>query len=61
MIVLSFKLVVQLVEELNDPFESRANDIPMTSLCRAIEIGLRQMLGEKELPDPIEAKRGVLM
>ncbi len=61
MIVLSFKLVVQLGEELNDPFENEPNDTPMTALCRTIEIDLRQMLGETDLPDPIEPVDGVLM
>ena len=61
MIVLSFKLVVQLGEELNDPFENRANDTPMTALCRTIEIDLLQMLGETNLPEPIEPVDGVLM
>ncbi len=61
MIVLSFKLVVQLGEELNDPFENRANDTPMTALCRVIEIDLRQMLGETDLPEPIQPENGILM
>ena len=37
------------------------NDIPMLSLCRIIEIDLREMLGETKLPPKIEAKSGVLM
>ncbi len=61
MIVLSFRLVVQLGEELNDPFENRANDTPMTALCRTIEIDLLQMLGETDLPEPIEPVDGVLL
>jgi len=61
MIVLSFKLLVQLGEELNDPFENRENDTPMTALCRIIEIDLRQMLGETELPEPMEPVDGVLL
>ena len=60
-IVLSFKLLVELGEDLADPFENRANDTPMTSLCRTIEIDLRQMLGESEIPEPIEATGGILM
>lgn len=42
-------------------FEGLGNDIPMLSLCRAIEIDLRQMLDESDLPPVIEAKNGVLM
>jgi len=44
-----------------NPFQGMANDIPMLSLCRTIEIDLLQMLGEEELPPAIEAKRGILM
>jgi putative membrane protein len=33
-----------------DPFERSMNDVPMNALCRTIEIDLRQMLGETELP-----------
>ncbi|MEM9456991.1 MAG: bestrophin family ion channel [Myxococcota bacterium] len=34
-----------------DPFERSINDVPMNALCRTIEIDLRQMLGETEVPD----------
>lgn len=34
-----------------DPFERSMNDVPMNALCRTIEIDLRQMLGETDLPD----------
>ncbi|UTW64515.1 hypothetical protein KFE98_10365 [bacterium SCSIO 12741] len=44
-----------------NPFEGMANDIPMMSLCRTIEIDLREMLGETELPPAIKPKHGVLM
>jgi putative membrane protein len=44
-----------------NPFQGMANDIPMMSLCRVIEIDLREMLGEKDLPPGIEPKNGVLM
>ena len=44
-----------------NPFEGLGNDIPMLSLRRVIEIDLREMLGETELPPPIEVVNGVLM
>lgn len=44
-----------------NPFQGMANDIPMLSLCRVIEIDLREMLHETELPPSIQAKEGVLM
>lgn len=55
-------LMMELVGDYSEnPFEGLENDIPMLSLCRTIEIDLRQMLGEEDLPRPIEAKNGVLM
>lgn len=44
-----------------NPFQGMANDIPMLSICRTIEIDLRQMLGETDLPEPIQAKDDILM
>ena len=44
-----------------NPFQGMANDIPMLSLCRTIEIDLKEMLGEQKLPSPIEVKKGILM
>ncbi len=44
-----------------NPFEGLGNDIPMLSLCRVIEIDLREMLGETDLPPSIEPVNGVLM
>jgi putative membrane protein len=44
-----------------NPFQGMANDIPMLSLCRTIEIDLRQMLEETDLPKPIAAKKNILM
>ena len=40
-----------------NPFENNMNDVSMTAICRSIEIDLRQMLGETEVPpklDPVE-------
>jgi ion channel-forming bestrophin family protein len=56
-----FVTIERLGAELRDPFENRSNDIPMTALCRTIEIDLRQQLGETRLPPPIEPVKGVLM
>lgn len=33
-----------------NPFENQINDVPMTAICRTIEIDLREMLGETHLP-----------
>lgn len=44
-----------------NPFEGSLNDIPMTTICRNIEIDLKTMLGEDNLPQPIQAIEHVLM
>lgn len=44
-----------------DPFENFVNDVPMTTICRSIEIDLRQMLGETETPVQLEPTNDVLM
>ena len=44
-----------------NPFQGMANDIPMLSLCRTIEIDLREMLGETDLPPAIQPKNSILM
>ena len=55
-------LVMELVGDYTEnPFQGLGNDIPMMSLCRTIEIDLRQMLGEEDLPQAIEPSNGILM
>lgn len=55
-------VMMELVGDYSEnPFEGLANDIPMLSLCRTIEIDLRQMLDEDDLPPKIEIVKGILM
>ncbi|CDF78874.1 bestrohin chloride channel-like protein [Formosa agariphila KMM 3901] len=54
--------MMELVGDYSEnPFQSIATDIPMMSICRTIEIDLREMLGETDLPLAINAKKDVLM
>jgi putative membrane protein len=46
--------------DLEDPFENTIFDVPMTAIATTIEINLRQLLGETELPPPEQPIRGVL-
>lgn len=39
---------------IQDPFENYPTDTPMTSISRTIDINIRQLLGETDLPKPIE-------
>jgi len=57
--------VYYMMEAIGDysenPFQGMTNDIPMLSLCRTIEIDLKEMLYETDLPPTIKAKDGILM
>lgn len=48
-------------EATENPFEGGANDIPMTSMSRTIEIDLLEMLDAAALPEPISAVNNILM
>lgn len=55
-------LVMELIADYSEnPFEGLGNDIPMFSLCRTIEIDLREMIADDDIPKPVEAVNGVLM
>ncbi|GGE97109.1 bestrophin family protein [Hymenobacter cavernae] len=43
-----------------NPFENEMNDVPMTAICRSIEIDLREMMGETKLPPPLKPVDDVL-
>ena len=44
-----------------NPFENSINDVPMTAICRNIEIDLRDLLGETDLPKRVQAVNNILM
>ncbi len=56
-----FYTMEQIGDSSENPFENSINDVPMSAICRNIEIDLREMLGETELPAKIAAKDGILM
>ena len=56
-----FLVLEQIGESTENPFEGSANDIPITQISRNIEIDLREMLGERELPPAIQANNNILM
>lgn len=44
-----------------NPFENGVNDVPLNAICRTIEIDMREMLGEKDLPPKLEPVGDILM
>lgn len=49
-LVTIFFLLERTAYNLQDPFENRPSDTAMSAIARTIEINLRQLLGEEELP-----------
>jgi putative membrane protein len=43
----------QVGESSANPFEGNANDVPISQICRDIEIEMRTALGETNLPAPL--------
>ncbi|MFZ6010440.1 MAG: bestrophin family protein [Bacteroidota bacterium] len=56
-----FTSLEKVGESTENPFEGGANDVPMAALSRTIEIDLRDMLDEKELPAPLTSVNNILM
>ena len=61
-ITLFISVIESIADYMQDPFENRPADIPMSTISRAIEIDLLQMISEKDIPEPIKPdKKGILM
>lgn len=61
LIIWVFFLMELIGDFSENPFEGTYNDVPITSISRAIEIDLREMLGEANIPAPLKAENGFLM
>ena len=51
-----FFLVDKTAYNLQDPFRNRPSDIPVTAIARNIEINVKQLLGESQIPEPLKPK-----
>lgn len=56
-----FHTMEKIGEATENPFEGTANDIPMAALSRTIEIDLREMLDEQQLPEAIQPVNNILL
>ncbi len=56
-----FLVLQQIGESSENPFEGSANDVSISQISRNIEIDLRDMLGEDNLPAPIVAENDIIM
>ena len=55
-----FLALDKIGRDLEDPFDNTIYDVPLTAISTTIEINLRQMLGETEMPALQEPIQGVL-
>jgi ion channel-forming bestrophin family protein len=56
-----FHTMDKIGESSENPFEGGPNDIPITAMSRGIEIDLRDLLGDTDLPKPHAATSNILM
>ncbi len=55
-----FTTTERIGSRTEDPFDNKMEDIPLLAICRAIEIDLKQQLGESSVPPPMKPEDGVL-
>lgn len=51
----------QVGESTENPFEGSANDVPISQLCEQIEIELRELLDEKDIPLPTQPRNNIIL
>lgn len=51
----------QVGESTENPFEGSANDVPISQLSRNVEIDIRELLGEVDLPPAMRAKNEIIL
>ena len=56
---LMFLAVLQIGDDLVDPFADTVHDLPLTAMCRTIEIDLLEGIGDPS-PEPLQPVKGVL-
>lgn len=56
-----FFLMEKIGDYSENPFEGTYNDVPITAISRAIEIDLREMIDDADIPSPIKDENGFLM
>jgi putative membrane protein len=56
---LMFLAVLQIGEDLTDPFANTVHDVPLSAMCRTIEIDLLEAIGDAP-PPPLHPDRDVL-
>lgn len=53
----AFFLLEKSATHMQDPFENRPTDTAMTAIARTIEINIKQLLKETEIPKPLQPEK----
>lgn len=53
----AFFLLEKSATHMQDPFENRPTDTAMTAIARTIEINIKQLLRETEIPEPLQPEK----
>lgn len=61
LMIWAFFLMEKIGDYSENPFEGSYNDIPTTTISRTIEIDLRQMIDDQDIPAPLKSEHGFLM
>ena len=56
-----FTSLEQVGISTENPFEGGANDVPISQMSRAVEIDMREMLGETDLPTPFPVRNNIIL
>jgi putative membrane protein len=56
-----FFLMEKIGDYSENPFEGTYNDVPISAISRTIEIDLREMLNDTNIPEPVKEENGFLM
>jgi ion channel-forming bestrophin family protein len=56
-----FTSLEQVGESTENPFEGSANDVPISQMSRAVEIDIREMLGETNLPPELQPHNSIIL
>lgn len=56
-----FTSLEQVGESTENPFEGSANDVPISQMSRTVEIDIREMLGEVNLPSALQPQNNIVL
>lgn len=56
-----FTTLDQVGESTENPFEGSSNDVPISQISRNIEIDMREMIGETDLPPALQPKNNIVL